>query len=99
MTLDDVFRLATDAYSRGLERDSRDDWAACAAFSQVYVGMGGERNIHPFMNLAMNRLGRVQEALESCRAGLLVDPTDEHLLHNKRLYEDALGLLHGGAPN
>jgi hypothetical protein len=87
MELEGVFRLAESAYFQARETGSRVDWVICISFSELYVRMGGDKNVHVFLNFALNSVGRVAEALESCKKGLALEPANEHLLTNRRLYE------------
>lgn len=49
-----------------------------------------ECEIHKYLNLAYNKLGRVQEALDSVNKGMLKQPNDPNFINNKKLYEDFL---------
>ena len=49
-----------------------------------------EYDIHRYYNMALNRLGNIELALESVNIGLKKRPNDDGLLLNKRLYEIAL---------
>jgi len=44
--------------------------------------------IHKYYNMALSKLGRLEEALESVNIALLKAPTDESLLNNKNIYEN-----------
>lgn len=44
--------------------------------------------IHRYLNLALSKLGRVEEALESASTGLKYNPTDSHLLVNEKIYKE-----------
>lgn len=60
-----------------------------------------ERNveIHRFLNMALNKLGKVKEALDSVNSAIKFEPNDPALFNNKKLYEiflstnDALGAI------
>jgi glycosyltransferase involved in cell wall biosynthesis len=43
--------------------------------------------VHRFLNMALNKIGRVEEALESVRTGLAYKPDDTNLLLNRAVYE------------
>jgi 2-polyprenyl-3-methyl-5-hydroxy-6-metoxy-1,4-benzoquinol methylase/glycosyltransferase involved in cell wall biosynthesis len=45
---------------------------------------------HEFYNVALNKVGRVKDALASCDAGLAVNPNNTNLQFNKKLYEEHL---------
>jgi hypothetical protein len=92
MGLDEVFGAAERSYFKGLKTEHRDDWIACVAVCNAYLEAGGTKNVHPFLNFALNRLGRIREALESCSAGLAIEPENVHLDYNRRLYEAHLGV-------
>lgn len=49
-----------------------------------------ECEIHKYLNLAYNKLGRVQEALDSVNIGIIKQPNDPNFINNKKLYEDFL---------
>lgn len=49
-----------------------------------------EFEVHQFMNLALNSIGDVENALKSVNNALSVRPNDAGLLQNKRLYEEHL---------
>lgn len=44
-------------------------------------------DIHQYYNMALNKLGSVQEALDSVNLGLLASPEDKNFNLNKKLYE------------
>lgn len=44
-------------------------------------------DIHQYYNMALNKLGSVQEALDSVNTGLLASPEDKNFNLNKKLYE------------
>jgi glycosyltransferase involved in cell wall biosynthesis len=46
-----------------------------------------ECEIHKYLNMAYNKLGRVKEALDSVNTGMKKEPNDPHFVNNKRLYE------------
>lgn len=48
---------------------------------------------HIMYNFALNKLGRVKEALDSCNEALKITPNNPNLLHNKKLYENFLGII------
>lgn len=43
--------------------------------------------VHRYLNMALSKLDRTKEALESVNQALLIKPTDETLLFNKKIYE------------
>lgn len=49
-----------------------------------------ELEVHKYLNMAMNEIGNVPEALDSVKMGLEKHPTDPWLVNNKKLYEDFL---------
>ncbi len=49
-----------------------------------------DHEIHLYFNVALNAIGRTQEALKSIEVGLKAKPKDTNLLHNKKLYETYL---------
>ncbi|HEY8096168.1 MAG TPA: hypothetical protein VIE65_08795 [Methylobacter sp.] len=85
-----LYKLAEEAYFLAKKNDIRDEWVTCIAYCNAYLQVGGAANIHQYYNFALNRIGRVQEALMSCNMGLSIDPHHPHLLHNKQLYENWL---------
>lgn len=78
------------------------NWERCAYFAKTGLTFPPTRTllfvnprerdveIHKYLNMALNKLGRVQEALNSVNTGLQAQPTDENLLNNKKLYEEFL---------
>lgn len=77
------------------------DWKRCAYYGQLalerpktetvlFINELDRFLIHEYLNVALNHLGRVKEAAESCRAGLKGLPDSPHLLHNLRLYDQLL---------
>lgn len=72
-------------------------WEDCVAVSRAHVALGGKNNVHIFLNFALQALGRVDEAFESCVAGLRVDPEQPFLLNNIKIYAEHLDIpLHPG---
>jgi hypothetical protein len=74
-------------------------WHDCARFTEEAFKLGdpysppwstsSERTFYPhlYYNKALWELRRVGEALDSCDAGLAIDPTNKMLLDNKAYYE------------
>jgi predicted SAM-dependent methyltransferase/glycosyltransferase involved in cell wall biosynthesis len=75
------------------------NWERCAHFAKeglkcpptktlLFVNPN-ERDveIHKYLNFALNKTGRVEEALESTKTGLANQPDEPGLLGNKKLYE------------
>lgn len=46
-----------------------------------------ECEIHKYLNMALNKLGDVQGALDSVNTGIKKQPSDPNFINNKRLYE------------
>lgn len=82
--------------------DERRNWERCVHFARTGIGMPPtntilfvnpmERSyeIHKFLNLALNKIGDVQGALESASSAMKVVPDDSDLKLNKDLYEEFL---------
>ena len=78
------------------------NWERCVHFAKVGLSypptktllfinpLERECEIHKYLNLAYNKLGRVQEALDSVNTGMQKQPNDPNFLNNKKLYEDFL---------
>lgn len=49
-----------------------------------------KNNPYPYLNLSLFKTGKVKEALEACKKGLEIDPSDKNMLHNKEVYEKTL---------
>lgn len=60
-------------------------------FPHIRIPLDCTHKPHTYFNFALNKLGRVKEALESCIKGLEHWPDDSNLLQNKILYEKYLG--------
>ena len=54
--------------------------------------MERECDIHRYYNLALNKIGKTKEALESVLTGMKKRPDDPMFLQNKKVYEDSLGI-------
>jgi predicted SAM-dependent methyltransferase/glycosyltransferase involved in cell wall biosynthesis len=79
----------------------RNDWTRCAHFGQVAINQPPTNtplflsdlarfDIHQYLNVALNHLGQLPEALQSVEAGLVGLPENSYLLNNKRHYLRAL---------
>ena len=91
------FGLARIAYWKG-------DWRRCVEWSEKGFSLGDPATMisfnaldrsyrpHVFMNVALSKLGRTEDALESCVNGLAICPSDPHLLANRKHYERTLGV-------
>ena len=78
----------------------RRHWERCIHFSKMGIGLPPTKtilfvnpldrdyDIHRYMNLALNKVGDVEGALSSVNKALEVQPDDEALKGNKRLYEE-----------
>ncbi len=85
-------------------RDEIRNWERCVYFIKLGLGCSEtktllfinpadrEYEIHKYYNFALNKLGRIEEALDSVNRGLRYEPTEPAFLLNKRLYE--INLLH-----
>lgn len=74
------------------------DWARAVAMGEHGLALGNpesdivahplERTFvpHTWLNVALNHLGRVRDAVASCDAALAVVPDDSNLLYNRKLY-------------
>lgn len=56
----------------------------------LFVDLSARHTIHTFLNVALNNIGKTQEAYESCLAGLKGLPNDVNLKNNKVIYEKHL---------
>lgn len=65
-------------------------WEDCVAVSRAHIALGGKENVHIFLNFALQCLGRVDEAFESCVDGLRMDPEQSFLLNNIKIYAGRL---------
>ena len=75
------------------------NWERCTHFAKtgltfpptrtlLFVNpMERDVEIHKYLNMAFNKLGRVEDALNSANTGLLKRPNDPILLGNKKLYD------------
>lgn len=81
----------------------RSDWEKCAYFGKfaltrpatntlLFVNTADRIDIHNYLNVALNNVGNVVEALESVNAGLEANPSQPELINNKKLYESFLGI-------
>lgn len=82
--------------------DERRDWERSVHYARLGLSMPPTKTIlfinplersyeiHKFLNLALNKIGDVQGALDSANEALKVRPDDEGLRGNARLYEDFL---------
>ena len=82
--------------------DEKRDWERSVHYARLGLSMPPTKTIlfinplersyeiHKFLNLALNKIGDVQGALDSVNEALKVRPDDEGLLGNARLYEDFL---------
>lgn len=67
-----------------------EDWRDCVAAARAYLALGGTRNVHVYLNIALSSLGMVREALDSCAAGLRSEPGQANLVFNSKIYSDFL---------
>lgn len=79
--------------------NERRNWEKCVYFARTGLAFPPTKTllfinpkerdveIHIYLNMALNKLGRVEEALESVNCALQKDPNNGNLLLNKRLYE------------
>lgn len=85
----------------------QNNWQRCAHYGRLalqapktetllFINESDRFTIHQFLNVALNNIGAVQEALDSVNAGLVGLPNDTHLNHNKRIYERHLNLAPTG---
>lgn len=82
--------------------DERRNWERSVHYARLGLSMPPTKTIlfinplersyeiHKFLNLALNKIGDVQGALDSANEALKVRPDDEGLRGNARLYEDFL---------
>ena len=92
---DGWFGLARLAYFK-------EQWQKCIEYSEKGFALGNPAGVLPYdehdrifrphwyYNVALNRTGRVEEALASCKAGLKHSPQDKWLSHNFKIYSDFL---------
>lgn len=78
-------------------------WQPCVDFGRIalskpptetllFINHNDRYDIHSYLNVALNNIGQIKEALDSCNAGLEGNPNDAHLLHNKKHYESFLNM-------
>lgn len=109
---DGLFGLARIAYLR--ER-----WQECVDYTQRGLAIGNTESMlganpmdrlyrpHVYLNYALSKLGRIEEALASCRSALAAMPDDPGvpggaqgmLIKNVELYEAELAARAGAAPS
>lgn len=82
--------------------DPEKNWNKCINFAKIGLSLPptrtllfvnpNERNIeiHRYLNVALGKLNRVEEALESVNSALRFDPENKELLLNKKIYQDAI---------
>jgi glycosyltransferase involved in cell wall biosynthesis len=99
---DGWFALARISYLKAMKSNYRPDWDACIEQSERGFSLGNPESIlamnpmdrlcrpHVYYNVALNAVGRIEDALASCNEGLKYNPGETHLLYNKGLYEKAL---------
>jgi len=78
------------------------NWERCANFIKIGLGfpptktllfinpLDRDIDIHRYYNMALNKIGDIQGALDSANIGLLKSPNDVGLLSNKKIYETFL---------
>lgn len=78
------------------------NWQKCVYFAKTGLALpptktllfinplDRECEIHKYLNMAYNKLGDVQKALESVVIGMKKQPDDPYFITNKKLYEDFL---------
>lgn len=78
------------------------NWEKCVYFSQLGLKLPEtktwlfinplerEYEVHKYLNMALSKIGRVQEALNSVLDGMRKKPNDQHFVHNKKIYETLL---------
>jgi glycosyltransferase involved in cell wall biosynthesis len=76
------------------------NWERCAYFAKIGLKLpptstllfinplDRELEIHKYLNMALNKMGDVNGALDSVKQGMEKHPKDPHFLNNRRLYED-----------
>ena len=97
-------------YAAGKIFYHQSDWKSCVDFLLLGLNQGrtetplfineSERklNVHKYLNFALNNLGRIEEALNSCNLGLSY-AEDAQLLQNKNAYLNHLNAVPKGPLN
>lgn len=79
--------------------NSQRNWEKCVFFAKQGLALPPTRtllfvnplereyDIHRYLNVALNKIGNIQGALDSINTGLLKRPDDSILLFNKKIYE------------
>lgn len=79
------------------------DWQKCVAFADLaeqqgptetllFIDENDRYDIYSYTNVALNNIGRVKEAYEAAKKGLIGNPNNSNLIHNKLQYEIHLGI-------
>ena len=96
------FALSKAHYFMAQKNNNTNDWEKCINFGKIGLSLprtetllfvnNAERDleIYRFINFALNKMGRIQEALNCVNEALKFGPTDEDLLLNKKIYESVL---------
>lgn len=101
---DGYFALARGFYALAMsgQGDVNRNWERCAHFANIGLALPPTKTmlfvnpverdyeIHLFLNMALGKLGRTEEALASAMQGLASRPDDPMLLLNKKIYEVSL---------
>lgn len=95
------FALAKAFYFLALQGGPNElrNWQKCVHFAKTGLNLPPtqtllfvnplerEVEIHKYLNMAFNKIGDVQGALNSVNIGLKKQPTEPHFINNKKLYE------------
>lgn len=76
-------------------------WQKCIDFAHIalsrpqtetllFLNNSDRYNIHVYLNVALNAVGDMAAALDSCEAGLIGLPNDSFLLNNKKILENII---------
>lgn len=96
------YHLARCYYHLALTTNERRQWERCAAFARRFLNSPPARtplfinptersvDVHRYMNIALNWIGDVRGALESCDAALSAFPDDPNLKYNRAIYVEHL---------
>lgn len=97
------FRLAKAYYYLAKnDKDTWRNWNRCIKYARqglalpitntpLFVNpLERQHEVHVYLNYALNYVGDVEGALESCKLALQARPNDEMFLNNKRVYETHL---------
>lgn len=97
------FRLAKAYYFLAKnDKDAWRNWNRCIKYARQGLALPPtntplfvnpierQHEVHVYLNFALNYVGDVEGALESCKTALLAKPNDTMFLNNKRVYETHL---------